>query len=57
MNKAELLKKVPWRKVFKYVGAGALGVASVMGAFETDEKVQKVCKKAASKLIKEKGSQ
>ena len=57
--KTALLKKVPWKGVLKGVGVCALGVASVMGAFETDEKVQKAVKMVASKTLEkmEKGSQ
>lgn len=45
-----LLTKIPWRKVIKVSGAVLLGTASVMGAMETDEKVQKVVKYGASKM-------
>ena len=43
--------KIPWRPIIKAVGVVAVGVASVMGAMETDEKVQKVIKKVASKSL------
>lgn len=46
-----LLTKVPWRKVIKVIGVTSMGVASVMGAMESDEKVQKVIKKLATKAI------
>lgn len=53
MNVLGVLTKVPLRKVIKVVGVVALGTSSVMGAMETDEKVQKVIKKVAAKIIKE----
>lgn len=49
--KAELLKKVPWKKVLKVAGATALGVSSMMSAYDTDKNVQKVVKMAASKIV------
>lgn len=52
MNKKLLvLSKVPWRKVAKAVGVVALGAASVLGAMETDEKVQSAIKKIAAKSV------
>lgn len=54
MNKVlTVLSKVPWRKVTKFVGVTTLATASVLGAMETDDKVQKAIKKVASKVIKE----
>ena len=50
--KMTVLKKVPWRKVIKGVAVCATGAAAMMGAYETDEKVQKVIKMAASKMDK-----
>lgn len=47
-----VLSKVPWRKVTKVVGVVSLGASSVLGAMETDEKVQKVIKKVVSKSVK-----
>ena len=53
MGKALIvLSKGPWRKVTKVVGVLALGTSSVLGAMESDEKVQKLIKKVASKVIK-----
>lgn len=56
--KTALLKKVPWRGVLKGVGVVAIGAASMMGAFESDKKVQQAVKMVASKTVEkmEKGS-
>lgn len=43
--------KIPWRPIIKGVGVLLVGTASVMGAIESDEKVQKVIKKVASKSL------
>ena len=43
--------KIPWRHIIKTVGVIAVGAASVMGAMEADENVQKVIKKVASKSL------
>lgn len=43
--------KIPVKLICKVGGALLIGVASVMGAMETDEKVQKVIKKVASKSL------
>ena len=45
------MMKVPWRIVLKVVGVTAVGVASAMGAAESDKKVQKVIKMVASKSL------
>lgn len=54
MGAVKVLTKVPWRKVAKVVGVVSLGTASVLGALETDEKTQKVVKKIAAKVVKDK---
>ena len=43
--------KIPWRPIIKVIGVVAIGTSSVLGAMETDEKVQKVIKKVASKSL------
>lgn len=52
MNALVLLKKVPWRHVCKYGGATLVGVGSVLGAMDADEKVQKMLKLVANKVVK-----
>ena len=49
--KTALLKKVPWKGVLKTFGVVAIGVASAMGAYETDAKVQTAIKKVAEKSL------
>ena len=43
--------KIPWRPIIKIIGVVAIGASSVLGAMETDEKVQKVIKKVVSKSL------
>lgn len=43
--------KVPVKLILKVVGITAVGVASAMGAAESDEKVQKFIKMVASKSL------
>lgn len=43
--------KMPWRTILRVVGAVATGAAAVWGAVESDDKVQKMIKMAASKSL------
>lgn len=43
--------KLPVKTILKVIGVAAIGVASAMGAAESDEKVQKFIKMVASKSL------
>ena len=55
MNIVGIATKIPWAKVMKGAGFALTVAGAAKGAFDTDEKVQKLIKVVAAKSLEKMG--